>query len=687
MTTPVLEVEDLHVTYRMGSRSLPAVRGVDLRVERGEIVGILGESGCGKSTLGMTIPRLLPPNGTISSGRVLLEGRDLTELSESEIRGVRGAQVGMIFQDPLTSLNPVFRIGAQMTAARRAHGSTPKKQLVEEAAAALTQVGIPDARLRLDDHPHQFSGGMNQRIMIATALSLRPALLIADEPTSALDVTLQAEIVGLLRQLRDTAGTSIVIISHDPVVLAQACDRLVVMYAGEVVEASTAHAILEEPKHPYTRALLDSFPSKERRRTTLPVVPGQVPPLWDWPGGCAFADRCAFVQPVCRASTPPLSDAGGSQVRCVLYGDDAVAPPATRPPQDPAAVISELEDPAPRSDAPAIVVVDDLAIHFSSRRSIVDAIARRPAAAVRAVDGVDLAIAHGEIVGLVGESGSGKTTLGRAILGLIPATSGSVSFEGRDLAGLGRREVQRLRRNMQLISQDAYGSLSPRKRIDQLLMSPYEIHDTPEDQRYSVTELLEMVELRSDLARKFPHELSGGQARRVGVARALALGPDLVVADEPTAGLDASAAASILNLLRSLRAKLGLALLIITHDLNVVGYLADRVVVMYLGKFLEVAPASEILIHPTHPYTQALRAAHAGAGGGDLGAPRLTLTGEIPSPINPPAGCRFHTRCPYLGEGCDTVEPPVDAVRAGHTTVCHHWRSILERAGTDEIGR
>jgi peptide/nickel transport system ATP-binding protein len=683
VTTPVLQVKELHVTYRVGTRSLLAVRGVDLQVERGEIVGILGESGCGKSTLGMTIPRLLPPNGAIASGRILLEGSDLTALSDEEIRAVRGSRVGMIFQDPLTSLNPVFPIGTQMVTARRAHEAAPKKQLVEQAAAALTEVGIPDAKLRLRDHPHEFSGGMNQRIMIATALSLRPALLVADEPTSALDVTLQAEIVGLLMQLRDTAGTSIVIISHDPVVLAQACDRLVVMYAGEVVEAATTREILHDPKHPYTRALLDAFPTMERRRTRLPVVPGQVPPLWDWAGGCAFADRCTFTQPACRESTPPLIEAAGSQVRCILYEEGAPVPaPVGHAVLDRIETIDEPEAPPPSPDEAPIVVVDDLAIHFSTRRSLAAGITRRPSAPVRAVDGVHLEIARGEIVGLVGESGSGKTTLGRAVLGLIPPTSGSVSFEGRELAKIGQREIQRLRRNMQLISQDAYGSLSPRKRIDQLLMSPYEIHDTPQDQRYSVEQLLDMVELRSDLARKYPHELSGGQARRVGVARALALGPDLVVADEPTAGLDASAAASILNLLRSLRSRLGLALLIITHDLNVVGYLADRVAVMYLGRFLEVAPASEILVHPTHPYTQALQAAHAASGDRGFGAARPSLTGEIPSPINPPSGCRFHTRCPFVGVGCDTVEPTAEPVRPGHVTVCHHWRSILARSET-----
>lgn len=677
MTTPVLQIENLHVTYGLGSRSLLAVRGVDLAVERGEIVGILGESGCGKSTLGMTIPRLLPANGSISSGRILLEGRDLTELSETEMRAVRGAQIGMIFQDPLTSLNPVFPIGVQMTAARSAHETTPRKQLVSQAADALTQVGIPDAALRLRHFPHEFSGGMNQRIMIATALSLRPSLLIADEPTSALDVTLQTEIVRLLMQLRDTAGTSIVIISHDPMVLARACDRLVVMYAGEIVEESTTREILHTPKHPYTRALLDAFPTIERRHTELPVVPGQVPPLWAWPAGCAFADRCAFTQASCREATPPLVDAGGSHVRCLLYGDGEVAPPAqSRAAPVPSVRVAEPEAQMPNGADP-LVVLNELAIHFSPQRSILASITRRPPAPVRAVDGVDLEISPGEIVGLVGESGSGKTTLGRAVLGLIRPTSGSVSFEDRDLAKVGRRELQRLRSRMQLISQDAYGCLSPRKHIDQLLTSPYEIHDTPRDQRYSVEELLSMVELRSDLARKYPHELSGGQARRVSIARALALGPSLVVADEPTAGLDASAAASILNLLNSLRSRLGLALLIITHDLNVVGYLADRVAVMYLGKVLEVAPTSEILLNPTHPYTQALQAAHVAFDGDDVAAARPSLTGEIPSPINPPSGCRFHTRCPFRGESCDTDEPTVERVQSGHTTACHHWRTIL----------
>ena len=554
MTAPVLSIEDLQITYQLGKRHLQAVRGVDLAVARGEIVGILGESGCGKSTLGLSVPRLLPPNGSITGGRILLEGRDLTVLSDAEMRSVRGAGVGMIFQDPLTSLNPGFTVGTQMTSALRAHRerSVDSAELRRTAAEVLTRVGIPDAEVRLRGYPHQFSGGMNQRIMIGTALALLPALLIADEPTSALDVTLQAEIIELLMRLRDEFGTSIVIISHDPVVLARACDRLLVMYAGQVVEEATADTILTDPKHPYARALLDAFPTAQQRERTLPVIPGQVPALWDWSGGCTFADRCQYEQPVCSEAIPPLVESGTSLVRCVLFGDQRVAPPARSPARESAPASAREEHPRPRPvdrgvEAGPIVAIRGLKCHFAPRRSVFGRLLKRSTDAVRAVDGVDLDIYRGEILGLVGESGSGKTTLGRAVLRLIQATDGTVSFEGRNLASIRRADLQRLRCQMQLISQDAYGSLSPRKRIAQLLESPYEIHSTPESERSSAAELLEMVELRPDLASKLPHELSGGQARRVGVARALALHPAFVVADEPTSGLDASAAASVLN--------------------------------------------------------------------------------------------------------------------------------------------
>jgi peptide/nickel transport system ATP-binding protein len=692
VTPPVLSVEDLQVTYQLGARELPAIRGVDLTVSRGEIVGLLGESGCGKSTLGLAIPRLLPPNGSVTGGRILLEGRDLIALSDTEMRSVRGAGIGMIFQDPLTSLNPTFSIGTQMTAALRAHQKAPRKELQLRASEMLTQVGIPDAPVRLRAHPHQFSGGMNQRIMIGTALALRPALMIADEPTSALDVTLQAEIVELLMKLRDDFGTSIVIISHDPVVLARACDRLVVMYAGQVVEEAATDTILGNPKHPYTVALLDAFPSSQRRQSALPVIPGQVPALWAWSGGCTFADRCQHVLTTCREATPPLVEVETAQVRCVLFAGRAGSE-APRVPASPSTPATAREGPdrAPELEGAgeegSIVEVRGLRCHFFPRRSVLGRLLHRSTGAVRAVDGVDLDIVHGEILGLVGESGSGKTTLGRTLLRLIPATEGTVVFRGQDLASVDRRDLQRLRCQMQLIAQDAYGSLSPRKRVEQLLQSPYKIHSTPKDQRYSVTELLEMVELRPDLATKLPHELSGGQARRIGVARALALRPSLVVADEPTSGLDASAAASVLNLLKSLRDELHLTFLVITHDLNVVGYLADRVAVMYLGKVIEIGRAREVLEAPAHPYTQALLTAHAADASAADGSvvddtQRARLKGEIPSPINPPAGCRFHTRCPFTGDRCDTAEPILEAAGDGHIVACHHWRAISAGSGS-----
>jgi oligopeptide/dipeptide ABC transporter ATP-binding protein len=407
-----------------------------------------------------------------------------------------------------------------------------------------------------------------------------------------------------------------------------------------------------------------------------------VPALWAWSGGCTFADRCPHEQPACRAATPPLVEAERSRVRCILFGEDAVAPPPRTAPTSnsiPVATDEHRRDPTERDGREGpIVEVRGLRCLFVPRRSAINRWLRRPDGAVRAVDGVDLNVARGEILGLVGESGSGKTTLARAILRLIPATEGRVSFQGHDLASIDRQGLRRLRRDMQLIAQDAYGSLSPRKRVEQLLWSPYEIHSTPIDQRYPVEELLKMVELRAELAGKLPHELSGGQARRVGIARALALNPALVIADEPTAGLDASAAAGILNLLRSLRDDLGLTFLVITHDLNVVGYLADTVAVMYLGKIVELGRAHQVLETPVHPYTQALLTTPAteGALSGSGTRGDSSLRGEIPSPINPPSGCRFHTRCPFAGDRCDTDDPALEAAGVDHVAACHHWRAI-----------
>jgi peptide/nickel transport system ATP-binding protein len=605
MPDPVLEVQGLHVTYRTRRGRLDALHDVGLRLDPGEVLGVVGESGCGKSTLSSAIMRLLPPNGEVTAGSIRVGGDDVLTLSEAELRRMRGGRVGMVFQDPLTSLNPTFRISTQMINAQRAHMATDKvdqRELRRRAVDMLGRVGIDDAERRIDDYPHQFSGGMRQRIMVATVLLLRPKVLIADEATSALDVTLQAQILAMIKELCREQGTAVIVVTHDFGVVSSICDRVAVLYAGRVVEEGTVDDILVRPQHPYTRRLLAAVPSRHRRHERLATIPGRVPSLTALPPGCTFAPRCEAAQPACEAEEPPLVAVGAQRARCLLEVRDAA--PATSGPA--------AEEPAGRAVAPGrsedLLVVEGLRTHYTHRRGLLDVLTRRAPETVRAVDGVDLTLGRGEIVGLVGESGSGKTTLGKTLLNMAPLTAGTVDFDGVALAGLRAQGWRRMRSRMQMIFQETYGSLSPRLRVEQLVTEPYRINRTPAADRYPVDELLAMVGLSSEQATKYPHELSGGQARRVGIARALAVRPDLVIADEPTSGLDVSAAASVLNLLQDLRAELGLTLLLITHDLNMVGYVADRIAVMNRGRIVEIGTPDEVMDDPQHPYTRSLLA-------------------------------------------------------------------------------
>ena len=681
-SAPVLTVEDLDVTYHVRSGPLPALRGVSFELWRGEILGIVGESGCGKSTLSSALLRLLSANGEISAGRVVLGGRDLTVADERELRALRGRQIAMIFQDPVTSLNPTFTVGAQLVAAQRAHrdlGVTNPRVLLRRAVEMLTRVGMPDAHERIDYYPHQFSGGMRQRIMIAMALLLEPEVLIADEATSALDVTLQAQILELLRELRREHGTAMLFISHDIGVISEICDRLVVMYAGRAVEQGAVRDVLSEPKHPYTQALLASVPTKDRRGERLATIPGRVPSLSELPAGCAFAGRCPHAQAVCSEPGPDAVELADRVVRCLIHapasGYDASA--VSRPVGSAAEAAERAEPTEGRTIGAVLVDASGIEVHFRDRPTIVTRLLRRPLGAVRAVDGVDLQIRRGEIVGLVGESGSGKTTLGKALLGLVPTTGGRITYDGADVTAMDRRQLRPLRRRIQMIFQDAHASLSPRRRVGQLLTDPYVIHDIPDEQRIAVPELLELVQLAPEQASKYPHELSGGQARRVNIARALALRPEFIVADEPSAGLDVSAAASVLNLMKDLARDLGLTYLIVTHDLNLVGYIADRIALMYLGRLVAVGPTERIFDQPLHPYTRGLLEAVATPDPDQTTAPhRLLLAGEIPSPKNPPAGCRFHTRCRYARRPSCLETPHLDHAGDGHMVACHHWREI-----------
>jgi peptide/nickel transport system ATP-binding protein len=669
---------NLEIKYQTRQATLTAIRNVNFEVKRGQIVGLVGESGCGKSTIASAVMRLLPPNGEISQGELLFQGRDLRRLSEDEMRQIRGRDISMIFQDPMTSLNPVFSIEQQMMDAILAHppNSQPisHSQARERAINMLNRVGIPDAAKRIRNFPHQFSGGMLQRIMIAQALQSNPALLIADEPTSALDVTLEAQITDLIRELRDELQTSILYITHDLGIVAQLCDHVVVLYAGNVVETGDIFDVFKKPLHPYTQALLRAHPSHQVQVERLITIRGRVPSLKELPVGCKFAPRCDLAQSACFTQEPALARIGVQTVLCHAYQQDWQG----MSPSLPSAASDHFPNTgATRAQATTseikVVDAEQVKVHYRDTVGWLGKILGEGQSLVRAVDGIDVAVQRGESLALVGESGCGKTTLGRTILRLEQPTSGRIGVAGNNLTSLPQSKIRPLRAHMQMIFQDPISSLSPRKTVAQLLMEPFKIHGIAVDKPQKVDELLEMVGLSSEQADKYPHQLSGGQARRVGIARALALNPALLVADEPTSGLDVSVAAGILNLLKDLRERLGLTYILITHNLNIISFIADRVAVMYLGKLVEVGKTSTLFTRPKHPYTEALMSAVA-LPDPELRGQRkhIRLKGEIPSPRNPPSGCPFHTRCYYQQECCLT-EPPVLKQNSDptHLVACH----------------
>ncbi|MBK1865069.1 ABC transporter ATP-binding protein [Taklimakanibacter albus] len=672
---PLLDIKGLDVSYHLDGDVYAALRDIGLTVTPGEIVGVVGESGCGKSTLSASLLRLLPGNAEIDRGEAWLKGRDMLRLGEEELRRLRGRDIAMIFQDPMQSLNPTFRIGSQMAEAWRSHQARGAKfaDFHGEAVKALTSVGIPDAAERMASYPHEFSGGMRQRISIATALLLQPSILVADEPTSALDVTLEAQILELLKQLREDHGTAIVYVSHDLGTVAELCDRVIVMYAGRVVEENDAAALFDNPSHPYTRALIDCIPSRTRRGAALATIPGRVPSLSALPPGCKFAERCTMARGICSEEEPGLVPQAGGGVRCHMF-DPAKAEAwriGDQAPESVAAPPFKVSVKEPEREA--LIEVRDLRKHFGEATGFVGrllSVARPP---VRAIDGINLTIRRGEVVGLVGESGSGKTTLGEVMLRLQAATSGGITFAGKDLRQIPERDF---RRRVQMIFQDPQASLSPRQRVAALLTEPYRIHGIAAEEQQSVDALLAMVGLSADLAAKFPHQLSGGQARRVGIARALALKPDFIVADEPTAGLDVSAASAILNLMRDLQQELGLTFLIITHNINLIAYMAHRIAVMYLGQIVEIGPTEAVFDRPAHPYSASLLSLTSQIDAPERKRGRLLVPGEIPSPRNPPAGCRFHTRCVHASERCRSEAPTLETAGHGHEVACHFWRHI-----------
>ena len=592
----LLEVNNLKTYFDTEEGTIKAVDGVSFHLDRGETLGVVGESGSGKSVTSLSVMRLIAtPPGRVAGGEIVFEGEDLLKKTEAAMRCLRGNEIAMIFQEPMTSLNPVYTVGRQIAEAIVLHQSTTHREALRRAAALLDRVGIPEPGKRIKEYPHQMSGGMRQRVMIAMALSCTPKLLIADEPTTALDVTIQAQILDLMRSLQADLGMSILFITHDLGVIAEMADRVVVLYAGRAVEEGGVHDVFAAPKRPYTQGLLKAIPRVDQavlRQEALSTTPGPVPNLLE---------------------------------------------------------------------------VRNLKKYFPVRGGLFS----RGQALVKAVEEVSFNVKPGEVVGLVGESGSGKTTTGRALLRLVEPTAGEVRFKGVDLTNLPKVQMRAYRKEMQIIFQDPFASLNPRMTVGESIGAALRIHRLAHGKarKERVAALLERVELSAEHMRRYPHAFSGGQRQRIGIARALAVNPQFIVADEPVSALDASIQAQVINLLQDLKEDLGLALLFITHDLAVVEYISDTVIVMYLGRIMEIAPAKTLYTNPAHPYTEALLSAIPIADP-TARRERILLHGDLPSPIHPPSGCVFRTRCPLAVADCQHIVPPLEAVGPGHFKAC-----------------
>lgn len=676
----LIEVNNLVTEFKQEKGILKAVNGVSYYLDAGEIVAFVGESGSGKSVTQYSGLQLIPcPPGNIAGGEILFEGHDLLKYGQNsdEMRKVRGGKIGVVFQEPMTSLNPVMTIGRQLMEGIQLHLGLDKKQARQRAMELLEMVGIPDAKNRLDAYPHQFSGGMRQRIIIAMALSCNPKLLIADEATTALDVTTQAQILELMQDIVRKTGTALVVVTHNLSVVARYADRVYVMYAGEIVESGTTREIFEHPKHPYTIGLLRAVPSltDPKDRKLIPID-GFVTNLVNRKDACAFMNRCPYVTDECKnARTPVLSVVDGEPDHfkaCHRNVDKSSETTVEKRSE-----VRTLEAPGGKTTGDAILSVQGLKVYFP----VTGGMMRRKIGDVKAVDDVSFDVFRGETFGLVGESGCGKSTVARTILRLNDATGGKIIFSGQDITHMDDVKMRPVRRNMSMIFQDPYGSLDPRQRAGDIVMEPmknFKLGLSPKEMDDRVSHLFELVGLDPAYRERVPHEFSGGQRQRLVIARALSTNPQFIVCDEAISALDVSIQAQVINLLEELQQKLGLTYLFIAHDLSVVRHISDRVAVMYLGQLVEIADWKSLYDHPLHPYTQALLEAVP------VPDPQLEATwqrqiirGEVPSPMQRPLGCAFSTRCPYATEQCRHEMPVLTEKEAGHRVAC--WLLFTER--------
>ena len=668
-----LEVEKLEITYRVRGRGLRVVRDVSFRVGRGESFGLVGESGCGKSTIALGIVRYLARNGSVTGGKVEIDGRDVLKMNAGELRNLRQHTVSMVYQEPGRALNPTIKVGRQVAEVFELAGAS-KAESLDRAQEMLEKVQISNPAGVMNRYPHQLSGGMLQRVVIAMALASQPALLILDEPTTALDATVESEVLDLISALRTEFGTSFLFISHNLGVIAKMCDRVGVLYAGEMVEEGPAREVFANPRHPYTVGLLRCIPRRDmlKANRALDTIPGSLPPPGDVPHGCIFADRCGLVEQRCRTEAPPLYESGAARRSRCHFHERAHTLPRVIPP--------EREDvPGERADSGSVVInAADVSKTFHMEGETIYGL----------VD-VSVELRAGETLGLVGESGSGKTTLARALLGLVAPDKGSeITLDGEVLSETTSGRTREQEKALQIVFQNPDSALNRRHSVQRLIsralsrLGGYR----GEALMARLKKLISEVRLSERHLSMRPAQLSGGLKQRVAIARAFAGDPRIVVCDEPTSALDVSVQAAILNLLNDLQRSEDVSYLFISHDLGVVRYLADRIAVLYLGRIMEIGPADQVFNPPQHPYTEALLSAVPTLDNGEGDFERIKLEGEIPSPADPPTGCVFHTRCPrFLGDICVNTEPPLAESEPGHAIRCHIPLDELRRLQGKEV--